>query len=798
MFCLVVTYVAVVVVVVTRNHIVGEDKSYHEDSPLAAHAPEAPLKSSRKNRLDSVQDTGRKEQQIETRAEKTKRNPFRRQHLENPFGHGVAPDVLLPKDEGDGTDAEPNHLAAKIDPPPETHPSPDFILKAFLEPSSLDEWTRKPLPIRSQAKQHNLREISYPRLNSCSKLIQQWPVDDTPADIDPFLPWIHDVFPTHDGAYVQFVAQNKRRCKTGHKEKDIMAHMQPQVALFQHVPIKRLSKDDGTASETRYRLSSHEEADPDGVVTRFICRFKPSMEETLSEFNFDYDWTALRKRYKNTFSEDDGGIKSIHTSQLLFRCPIPKALQNDIRLGRSVDPKTDWTKYFVDLIPIRTPPRYGPPKQFLQPQYKDFLDNNVTARFDPEHEWGSQHILPAIKDSGRWENIPICQPSLMTYENQKADEDLSALILSTTHAIEPVKKHRLVSCIWASAGYTTRGNRFAINDGQRRLLEWISYNKVIGFDHFYLYDNSGAFSNDTSLKSVADLFPDDVTYIPWPSQICNNNPNNVDSVGERSSQYAAESSCRLRFGPHVDWIGQFDIDEYLIPMGKHSDVLSLLKELEAEDTRIVSFGSWRAWPRRAFIDEIVEINDPEICWHNEPCFHLQIPLKHTMLQAYNCDRQPPGQKKEVMPAEKQLYRPDYVLQHFIHYSAVTTLSEKNESEYVKEGMVWKPRGFPDPRQRFGDELSEALMIHTKAVAIQDTSGWQRMCHVDNLKLPRRKQGLCRLGLPWPKDPAMAAQNGTKEGWAFNCYVNEKVEAQLIPKLEESMRQRAPHFFDLRQ
>ena len=29
-----------------------------------------------------------------------------------------------------------------------------------------------------------------------------------------------------------------------------------------------------------------------------------------------------------------------------------------------------------------------------------------------------------------------------------------------------------------------------------------------------------------------------------------------DSVGERSSQYAAEASCRLRFGPHTEWLGQ--------------------------------------------------------------------------------------------------------------------------------------------------------------------------------------------------------------------------------------------------
>jgi hypothetical protein len=106
-------------------------------------------------------------------------------------------------------------------------------------------------------------------------------------------------------------------------------------------------------------------------------------------------------------------------------------------------------------------------------------------------------------------------------------------VSSTTEAPPPppVKQHHLASCLWASTGYATRGNRFAINDGQRRLLEWITYHKLIGVDHFYLYDNSGAFSNDdssNSLHPIAELFPEDVTVIDWPSRVCNNNPNNVD------------------------------------------------------------------------------------------------------------------------------------------------------------------------------------------------------------------------------------------------------------------------------
>ena len=70
-----------------------------------------------------------------------------------------------------------------------------------------------------------------------------------------------------------------------------------------------------------------------------------------------------------------------------------------------------------------------------------------------------------------------------------------------------------------------------------------------------------------SLEPMTDLFPGQVTRINWPSKVCNNRPGTGDNKGERSSQYAAESSCRLRFGVHSNWIGAFDIDEYMVPMG---------------------------------------------------------------------------------------------------------------------------------------------------------------------------------------------------------------------------------------
>ena len=80
------------------------------------------------------------------------------------------------------------------------------------------------------------------------------------------------------------------------------------------------------------------------------------------------------------------------------------------------------------------------------------------------------------------------------------------------------------------------------------------------------------------------------------------------------------------------------------------------------------------------------------------------------------------------------------------------------------------------------------MIHTKAVATQDTVGWERVCHIDIMKEPKSwRRGLCRLGIPWPVDPGLVKQNATEEGWAYNCYVNRKVEEYFVPRLNAALK-----------
>eukprot|EP00980_Cylindrotheca_fusiformis_P011585 scaffold2744_cov136-Cylindrotheca_fusiformis.AAC.2 len=705
----------------------------------------------------------------------------------------------------------------------EKNTPPPRVLTAYLEPK-FQSTPEQPIPPRTWTRDDLTRQ-EFPELSSCSKLPEQWPVDDYPED-DPFLPWIHDVFPTHDGKFIQFVAQNKRRCKTGSTKVDVEAakHFEPQITLFEHVPVKKLDKTKPN-EEQRYRIASHEDADPETMATRFLCRFTSDDgfdETTLSVYNFDYEWASLRKHQKVLFHENGRDTKQVHTSQLLFKCPVPLSLQDTIRNGSSVI--DDYATLFVDVVPIRTPPRYGHPAAFLQPYYtksKAMSRYENIPSFDIEKEWGSNHILPPIGTSGRWANIPICKPSLMTYygdeEPPAAKGNGSPGATDTTGEVEIEKKHKLVSCLWASAGYATRGERFAINDGQRRLFEWITYKRMLGVEHFYLYENSGAHPTGESLHSVADKFPPGVvTVINWPSQICNNRPNNVDSPGERSSQYAAEASCRLRFGPHVDWIAQFDIDEYLVPMGNLTSITQIVDKLDEEGNKIVAFGSWRAWPRRRFIETPEVMSGRDDCGRDQRCFQLRIPMNYTMLQSYNCDRQKPGEKVKQMPAEKQIYRPDYVLHHFIHYSTVTTTSNMNQEDVEKAGLKWNGwSAFPDQLQRFGDEVTEGtdiarftiqlnselmgdshtgvgfcllsgLMIHTKAVATQDTVFWEETCSASYTG-----SGTCRLGTPFPDDMTGVDETKGDEGWKFNCYINKKVDNFFVPRLEEDLRKQIP-------
>ena len=476
-------------------------------------------------------------------------------------------------------------------------------LTAYVEPSHLDCVSNETclLPLRTH-EPDKLLKFTYANIQTCDDLPDKLPVFHSPhqdmlygpnvhnnlplfgarldyarttcpVDADPFLPWIHDVFPSDDGAFVEFVAFNKRRCNTDPKVfGPDLNNLEPQVALMQPVPVTRMTEAEvkllgvptslwTSSHEVRYKLATSFE-NATAKETRFICQFhrlrynsddvieKEVVGETLSVFPYNYELANLRKPGSKpmlTFDENDKHgthNEQVWNAVLHFSCPVPHALQRVLASGESVIAGSRAT-LFLDLVPIRTRPRRR--KEGYMPQSR--------SDFNPLAEWGNKHVLPSVESSGRWSHIPLCLPPKRSSLRRQPANSQANKLTKMTEALP--KDHFLVGCIWASAMFSTRGDGNSDTSTSARLLEWLTYHlDIAGFDHMFVYDNTGP--NARSLEPITQLFARKVTRIPWPHRVCNNNQAGSPNPGERSSQYAAEASCRIRHGHNTEWMIFFD------------------------------------------------------------------------------------------------------------------------------------------------------------------------------------------------------------------------------------------------
>lgn len=690
-----------------------------------------------------------------------------------------------------------------------------------------------PLPLRT-TNPRDLKKYEYQKFQTCNDMPGKLPIDRgleydvhgkpivwnvgntptqenfpwteapfCPVDADPFLPWIHDIFPSIDGSKIEFVAQNKRRCNTGKLFRKDLKRLEPQVALLQPISVARINENkarelapllwqsDELDDMPRYRLAPFDEAAPDGKETRFICRFHSTdfssgtpksiiLGETLSEYPFNYELVSYRKMKPTMITPKGKDNNFFWTSNLRFECPVPSipGLQHHIATSSTV--LSDGTPTIhLDLIPIRTSPRFGIPEIYFSedmagPREGWGIGNEKLWRndstvpvegFNASLRWGNCHVLPRVEASGRWTNLPICRPPSIAVDKTK-----NVAVLAKENK-ETRKPHLLSACLWASASFKTRGkDRDPVMDTAERLVEWIEFHLLVGFDHIYVYDNSGAQSNESSLISALERFPNSqVTRIDWPSIICNNNIPAHDNTGERSSQYAAENSCRTRYAPFTEWIVAFDTDEYLVPMGEHRSLREVVINAGKKKVNILSFRSTRS---KLLFSESEAVGG-----------YRRKKDSSSFLEAYNCDGSSNPKPLWADRARKQVYRSDYVLYHFVHYSTVT----QGMNETFKSQKGWK-RNYHErsSSERTTDETNEAVMLHAKTITEEQTVNWMQRCHH---KFEKKWRG-CSIGFAWPKGvEEKGDMSHNADGLAYNCFTNEKITKFWIPKLQKALAAR---------
>ena len=743
-----------------------------------------------------------------------------------------------------------------------------------------------PLPLRTHTP-GDLHQFQYPKLQTCADLPAKLPVDAglllndkgehiivnvnnkdpiqdplkdaeyCPVNADPFLPWLHDVFPSPNGKTIHFIAQNKRRCNTGNRFLADLERLEPQVALMQPISVERIEEEkarklvpelwtpdgtdeevaqDGDSSPPRYRLAPFDEASSDGQYTRFICRFHATtvdesanggdptstvIGETLSTYPMNYELANYRKAmpsYGSMLTPKGKDNAQFWLSNFRFDCPVPDVpgLADTIAAGGGI--LSDGTPLIhVDIVPIRTSPRFGVQELYFQEDLagkKSDYGRSVGDKwqwdrvmgtkpgqygFDPKTRWGEKNVVPRIEASGRYANIPICRPPPPTLEENESngvqEKENMEVEVQTDGTYDAVtdsnrkKKHELIGCLWASKQYTTRGHESAISDTTERLIEWLEYNLMVGFDHIYVYDNTGAHTDESDLRETLSRFsPSEVTRIEWPYRVCNNNVPAHENTGERSSQHAAEASCRQRYGAHSEWVAAIDPDEYLVPMGKYDNLKDVLRDVGSKGTEILGFKSTRAFPQADLMEPFYDDGD---CGTKENPNCLQKSKDTLNLELYNCDVSELPKPEWAQRAKKQIYQPSYVLSHYVHYSTITKGLVESCASMEKRGQKcshsWKER---IPTERFSDERNEVVMIHSKTLVPRDSVDWRTRCKPDFVELHKKK---CRVGFPVQNYEASAFGKEDGNGMKYNCYSYQKVNEVWVPRLREAMKKREEEY-----
>ena len=104
--------------------------------------------------------------------------------------------------------------------------------------------------------------------------------------------------------------------------------------------------------------------------------------------------------------------------------------------------------------------------------------------------------------------------------------------------------------------------------------EWLEYHRLLGFEHFYRYDNE---SNDGTLNVLQPYVERGIVkIIPWE-----NIPERCDPRATDFSCYqlTAFNNCIQRTVGIVDWLAVIDIDEFIVPVKSKESFHALLKKL---------------------------------------------------------------------------------------------------------------------------------------------------------------------------------------------------------------------------
>ena len=118
------------------------------------------------------------------------------------------------------------------------------------------------------------------------------------------------------------------------------------------------------------------------------------------------------------------------------------------------------------------------------------------------------------------------------------------------------------------------------------LREWLEFHRLIGVEHFYLYNN---FSDDNFHKILQPYITAGlVTLIDWP---------------HKNGQSSAYNHCLQHYKDETSWLGFIDLDEFVVP----NRYANLGEWLQKHQRLPMAFAYWKFFSTKGRMQELPDI-----------------------------------------------------------------------------------------------------------------------------------------------------------------------------------------------
>eukprot|EP00281_Chroomonas_sp_CCMP1168_P018844 CAMPEP_0206230584 /NCGR_PEP_ID=MMETSP0047_2-20121206/10344_1 /ASSEMBLY_ACC=CAM_ASM_000192 /TAXON_ID=195065 /ORGANISM="Chroomonas mesostigmatica_cf, Strain CCMP1168" /LENGTH=461 /DNA_ID=CAMNT_0053654031 /DNA_START=208 /DNA_END=1593 /DNA_ORIENTATION=+ len=177
------------------------------------------------------------------------------------------------------------------------------------------------------------------------------------------------------------------------------------------------------------------------------------------------------------------------------------------------------------------------------------------------HAIDQKSLKPLGRDDTSYQDLPVCQGEWPAYNG--------------TMIAPPTRKYFASLMTRLKLTYSANGVDMKISTSISDVVAWIEYHRMIGFEHFYIFDHDSEEHGVLEAGLMPFIDAGVVTYVWYPYTDCIRDHEVKPGVGPggydqlRIGQYSCTNGALRRYAHQTEYMAHWDVDEYMVlPQGK--------------------------------------------------------------------------------------------------------------------------------------------------------------------------------------------------------------------------------------